>query len=149
MGERPLFGVGIKNWLSYTTSHYRVHLEAHSTWMQTGAETGIPGVLLLAGFFVCPLWLLLPYIRGVEELPDPELRVYAQMTFVAVIGYCATAQFVSLYTMEIAYYTCTVGLLVLKLAHLHKLELEELEYEQYADGRALDEDLSVPVASGV
>ena len=41
MAEKPLFGVGIKNWLSYTTSHYRVHLEAHSTWMQTGAETGI------------------------------------------------------------------------------------------------------------
>ena len=155
MAEKPVFGVGIKNWLSYTTSHYRVHLEAHSTWMQTGAETGIPGVLLLAGFFVCQLWFLLPYIRGLEELPDPELKTYAQMTFVAIIGYCITAQFVSLYTMEIAYYTCTVGLVVLKISYLHKLEIEAQEYQEYQefqDQRAdmvLEEDQSVPLTGGI
>ena len=148
MAEKPVFGVGIKNWLPYTTAHYRVHLEAHSTWMQAGAETGIPGLTFLVGFFVCQLWFLLPYIRGLENLPDPELNTYARMAFVAIIGYCTTAQFVSLYTMEMAYYTCTVGLIVLKIVHLHKLAMEEQELQDYTEDPTLEERQPVPMMGG-
>ena len=130
MSERPLFGVGARNWLTYTRARFGVHLEAHSTWMQMGVDTGIPGLIFQAGFFVGLLWYMLPYVRGMTTFLDPLLQTYGQMTFVAVVGYCVTAQFVSLYMLECAFYTCGVGMVVLKLAHLHQLAEEEKENQQ-------------------
>lgn len=122
MQDKPLMGVGVKNWLSYSRSHFGVHLEAHSTWMQTGADSGIPALLFQLGFFLVILKRLLPFARGTIEVADPQLKIYAQMVLVALVGYCITAQFVSLYTMEITYYTAAIGVIIIKLEHMYQLK---------------------------
>ncbi|MDO4584790.1 MAG: O-antigen ligase family protein [Planctomycetia bacterium] len=125
MQDKPLVGVGVKNWTTYSRTHFGVYLEAHSTWMQTGADSGIPALVLQLGFFLVILKRLLPYARGSIEVADPQLKIYAQMVIVALSGYCVTAQFVSLYTMEITYYTATLGLIIIKLEHMYQIKKKE------------------------
>lgn len=125
MKDKPLMGVGVKNWLTYSRSQFGIHLEAHSTWMQTGVDSGVPALVFQLGFFMVILARLFPYARGKIEVADPQLRIYAQMVFVALVGYCVTAQFVSLYTMEITYYTASVGLIIIKLEHMYQLKKRE------------------------
>lgn len=116
--QKPVTGIGIQNWASFSQAYFGVFLEAHNTWLQAAAETGIPGGLLLLGFVLVTMWRVLPLARGKIDLPDPGMRLYAQMVIAAMCGYCVSAWFVSLYFMEITYYVCLVGLCCLKLVHL-------------------------------
>lgn len=116
--QRPIMGIGIQNWAAFSRAHFGIFLEAHNTWLQSAAETGIPGGLLLLGFVLVTMWRVLPLARGKIDLPDPMMRMYAQMVIAAMSGYCVSAWFVSLYFMEIVYYTCLIGLCCLKLVHM-------------------------------
>ncbi|MDO4628894.1 MAG: O-antigen ligase family protein [Planctomycetia bacterium] len=130
MKERPVFGVGVKNWTSYSTNRFGLFLEAHSTWFQTAVDSGIPALLFLLGFFGFTIIRTLPYIFGGARAPDPMIDIYMQMVFVACVSYCLSAQFVSLYAMEGVFYTATIGLVGLKLTHLKKLEDDRRETEE-------------------
>lgn len=130
MKERPVFGVGISNWVNYTKSRFGLPIEAHSTWFQTAVDSGIPALLLLLGYFAFSALRMLPIMFGRLKLPDPRLQIYAQMVFVAVVSYGISAQFVSLYAMESVFYTIAIGMIILKLIWLQKLEDDKRETEE-------------------
>lgn len=130
MKERPLFGVGVKNWTSFSTGRFGIYLEAHSTWFQIAVDSGVPALLLVLGFFGFTMLRLLPYLWERSVLPDPKLRIYAQMTVVAVLAYGVSAQFVSLYAMESVFYTITVGMIVLKIIGLDQEARSQRETEE-------------------
>ncbi|MDO4550096.1 MAG: O-antigen ligase family protein [Planctomycetia bacterium] len=123
--EKPVMGVGIQNWARYARSRFGIFLEAHSTWLQAAAETGIIGGLLQASFIFACMWKVLAVAFAKIPLPDPSLRYYGQMVIAAMCGYVAAAQFVSLYYLEVVYYVCLVGLCCLKISFLYSEELEE------------------------
>ena len=74
MAERPLFGVGPDHWVLVVKSFdWDSRQEAHTLWLQTGAELGVPGLaalLLYYGLCAARLW---PIARGVQPVPDPWL----------------------------------------------------------------------------
>lgn len=127
MREKPVFGVGVTKWASYTQSRFGIFLEAHSTWFQAAVDSGIPALLFLLMFFFVSAIRMLPIIFHRIKVPDPILYHYARMVFVAVIAYGISAQFVSLYAMESVFYTITIGLIILKIIHLQALEEKEQE----------------------
>lgn len=130
MKERPVFGVGVKNWPSYSRNRFGLTLEAHSTWFQTAVDSGIPALLSLLGFFGFTILRMIPFIFGGARAPNSAIDTYMQMVFVACIAYCLSAQFVSLYALEGVFYTATVGLIGLKLTYLKKLEDDQRETEE-------------------
>ncbi len=130
MKEKPAFGVGVKNWTRYSTGRFGMFLEAHSTWFQTAVDSGIPALLFLMGFFGFTVLQTMPFIFGGARAPNPEINTYMQMVFVASVAYCASAQFVSLYSLEGVFYTVTIGLIGLKLTFLKKLEDDQRETEE-------------------
>jgi O-antigen ligase len=112
----PVFGIGPANWRSVATQFgWAEGKSAHSVWMETAAEVGIPGVLALFSFFALAALRLWPLARA--RLDDSNRnRVGAAMAVVlAVAGFASSGQFVSLAGLEIPYYIVMIGAAVLKI----------------------------------
>ncbi|MDO4568964.1 MAG: O-antigen ligase family protein [Planctomycetia bacterium] len=141
--QKPVFGIGITNWTNYYKQSSGIYLEAHSTWLQTCVECGIPALLAQLIFFLGLLRKMHQVLCKKLQHPDPRINIYAQMVFVAIAGYGVSAQFVSLYGLEIIYYTGALGMIILKLIHLHQIEEEEkerLRMDALAHGWESEED---------
>ncbi len=89
--------------------------EAHSLWMQTGAELGIPGLLSLLSFYVICILRVWPYTRENRPVADPWYRHSARMVIASLSGFLISAQFVSLEGLEVPYYVVLLGAGALKL----------------------------------
>src|SRR5262249_10333644 len=51
MQEHPAFGLGPDNWPVFAHKYgFTAGKEAHTLWLQVGAEMGVPGLAFLAGF---------------------------------------------------------------------------------------------------
>jgi probable O-glycosylation ligase (exosortase A-associated) len=116
MAARPLLGLG--------PHHFPVHAhefglaagkEAHSLWLQIGAELGIPGLLFLVCFYSCCALRLWPYAREKRSVDDPWFTDTARMVVAALAGFTVSAQFVSLPGLETPYYIVLLGAGALKL----------------------------------
>jgi probable O-glycosylation ligase (exosortase A-associated) len=116
MGERPLLGLGPHQ---FPVNAHEFGLtrgkEAHSLWLQIGAELGVPGLAFLATFYglcVCRLW---PWLRAKGAPVDPWFTDTARMVVAALMGFAVSAQFVSLPGLETPYYVVLLGAGALKL----------------------------------
>ncbi len=89
--------------------------EAHSLWMQTGAEMGFTGLGLLLGFFLLMIVRMWVLTWKQAELADPWHGVVARMVITSLVGYVVAAQFVSLESLEMPYFVALLGAGVLKL----------------------------------
>lgn len=120
MSHQPVFGVGPDHWpLVVERYGWPPGKEAHTLWLQIGAELGLPGIAFLASFYVYCLWRLWPMRRsGVyeESLVGP-----ARMVIASLVGFMVSAQFVSLEGLELPYYVGLLGVGVLKLADANEL----------------------------
>jgi O-antigen ligase len=117
MVKQPLLGVGPDHWPLVAASYgWPAGKEAHSLWLQLGAELGIPGLLLLLLFYGSCMGKLWPLTRERTEVPDPWLRHAARMVIASIVGFAAAAQFVSLKGLEVPFYVALVGAGALKLA---------------------------------
>ncbi|MBR0239002.1 MAG: O-antigen ligase family protein [Thermoguttaceae bacterium] len=114
MRDNPVFGIGLRQWLPYTRTKHGMQIEAHSMWMQASAEQGIPGILSLLGAFGLTILNLIRISKERTPTSDPYLHIAAQMAICALIGFCIGAQFVSVFALEISYYTIMIGCIVLK-----------------------------------
>ncbi len=65
-------------------------------------------------------------------MPDPWLRDGARMVMTSVLGFAVAAQFISLWALEMPYYTVLIGATVLKLADTLKAEATSPEPAQPA-----------------
>jgi probable O-glycosylation ligase (exosortase A-associated) len=115
MQKQPL-GIGPDHWplvaheYGFTTGKH-----AHSLWLQLGAELGFPGLFCLLFFYGLCIARLWPYTRKTSAA-SPWYRSVACMVIASLIGFMFTAQFVTLYGLELPYYVTLVGAGALRLA---------------------------------
>jgi O-antigen ligase len=131
MIANPVFGLGPHHFPLYAEEVGLTRgKEAHSLWLQIGAELGFPGLLFLVTFYaVC--WLRLwPYARRPEPGTDPWLTDTARMVIASVTGFAVSAQFVSLPGLETPYYVVLLGGGALKMLpdRQHHAAANHVEY---------------------
>jgi probable O-glycosylation ligase (exosortase A-associated) len=113
--RNPLFGVGARNWpLVAPTYGWPLGKEAHSTWMQTAAETGFPGVFLLLTLFAVPAVKLWPIAHRLPGDDNRDLVMGGRAVVMSMAGFIVAGQFVTLSGLEIPYYMAMVGVMILK-----------------------------------
>ncbi len=116
MLKHPIVGVGPDHWgLVVVDYGWTPNKEAHSLWMQTGAELGFPGILSLLSFYGLCLVRLWPMAREASIVSDPWMRYLARMVIPSIVGFVISAQFVTLEGLEPPYYIVLLGAGTLKL----------------------------------
>jgi O-antigen ligase len=115
MASSPLVGIGphhfplIAKQLGHTEGK-----EAHSTWLQTGAELGIPGLSFLLMFYFSVVRRSWQTARAFG-LVDPEISDLCRMVIAALIGFLVAAQFVTVFGVELPFYVALLGAGAIKL----------------------------------
>jgi len=119
MRRYPLLGCGPNQWRNIAPEYgHAKGKEAHTLWLQTGAELGIPGMAFLVSFYGLCIWRLWGLTRPYARPPDPWLTDGGRMVVAALAGFAVSAQFVSLEGLEIPYYVTLFGAGVLKVNSL-------------------------------
>lgn len=125
--ENPLFGLGLGNFAIRSGSEYGAQdwKGTHNTYLQVGAESGIPAMIL----FFCLLFgavgnmrKIIKYPRGGEE--GEELRHMARATLVSLYSFMLSAVFAHLAYDFYLYYLIGVGV-SLQAIHRRMLSQEE------------------------
>jgi probable O-glycosylation ligase (exosortase A-associated) len=119
MARNPVFGIGSNHFSLTAKEHgYSEGKEAHSLWLQVGAETGVVGLFFLVGFYGVCVVRLWPLTRERCAVADPWFRDSARMVIASLAGFAVSAQFVSLAGLEAPYYVVLLGAGALKLGSL-------------------------------
>jgi probable O-glycosylation ligase (exosortase A-associated) len=119
IAAEPVFGVGPDHFpLIVERYGWTRGKEAHTLWLQTAAELGVPGAMFLVLFYALTVVRLWPLTREGSSLPDPWLRTTARMVIASLIGFAVAAQFVSLKMLDLPYFVALLGAGALKLASL-------------------------------
>ena len=109
--QHPLLGVGPGNFQAYAAElGWSEGKQAHSTWMQTMAENGFPGVAVLLLFFLLPIAKLWRFARAKMNDANRYQVAVATGVIMCVVGFIVTGQFVSLGGLEIPYYAVMIGI---------------------------------------
>jgi putative inorganic carbon (hco3(-)) transporter len=109
----PVFGVGPWHWPRIASEFgWPAGKQAHSFWLQVGAESGVAALLLLLGFYSLMLYHALWLAR---RFRGTVYEVYGMYAFSGLVGFMVSAQFVSLEGLETPYYLVLVGAAALKL----------------------------------
>ena len=66
--------------------------EAHSLWVQTATETGLPGIVMYAGLYLVCIWQCLRLLRRIPERAPPWFGDSCRMTTAALCGFGIAAQ---------------------------------------------------------
>ena len=116
MAQEPVTGIGPGNFLKLS-HHYGWprNKDGHTTWLQVGAENGIPGMFLLLGFYLLTIKQCWRLSRPSSAAP-PELADIGRMTIASLVGFMVSAQFVTAYGLELPYYVVLTGAIGIKLA---------------------------------
>jgi hypothetical protein len=83
-------------------------------WIETAAEEGIPGALLLLAFFCMAIVKLWPIAR---QRPTDENRyeiAVASGVILSIVGFIVSGQFVSAPGLEVPYYVTMLGIPLLR-----------------------------------
>lgn len=120
MKENPVFGVGPDNWGDQARDRFGWpgRKEAHSLWMQTGAELGFPGLAMLLGFYGFCGARIWKYMKQRAVVADPAVRHYARMVVAGLAGFLIAASFVTVERLEMPYYLVMLGAATLRLQSL-------------------------------
>ncbi|HEY3219882.1 MAG TPA: O-antigen ligase family protein [Gemmatimonadales bacterium] len=116
LAQRPVFGVGVSNFqvAEGTISPLAKRQERglavywtapHNTFIQAGAELGVPGLLLFIGLFVTAFASLRRVARYARSLSPParDLSRLAQTLMAALVGFVVGAFFLSLAYTDMLY----------------------------------------------
>jgi len=115
MYKQPVLGVGPNHWPIRAGAYGHPGVEAHSLWLQTGAELGFPGLIFLLCFYGFCMIRLWPLTRKKTPVADPWLRDVARMVIASLVGFGVAGQFVSISGLELPYYIVLFGAGALKL----------------------------------
>lgn len=106
MAANPLVGIGPRHFpLIASQLGFTEGKSAHSLWLQTGAEIGVPGLAFLLALYVSALLAGLRLSRS----GDPRSASLGLYVFSGLAGFMVSAQFVSLDGLELPYYIVLVG----------------------------------------
>jgi O-antigen ligase len=115
MSHHPL-GIGPHHWPLVAHEYgFTPGKEAHTLWLQVGAELGFPGLISLVMFYGLCVARLWPLVRRSQAIRDPWFSYFASMVIASLVGFAVSAQFVSLVGLEQPYYVALIGAGVLKL----------------------------------
>ena len=115
--KNPVFGVGPDHMpLRMEQYGFKKGKEAHTMWLQIGAELGLPGMFLLMSYYGLCIVRLWPIALGKTAVCDPWLAYLARAVIASLCGFAVSAQFVSLKFLEPPYYIAMVGAGVLMLS---------------------------------
>jgi O-antigen ligase len=117
MRRYPFFGVGPDHFpLIAEEFGWPNGKEAHSLWLQAGAETGVPGMLLLVLFYGIAIKRVLPLARSTGTSEEERwTRHAACMVVTALAGFAVSAQFVTLDGLETPLYVVAIAIGTLRL----------------------------------
>jgi O-antigen ligase len=146
MAAEPLLGVGPQNWIVVAERFgWPRGKQAHSVWMQTGAETGVPGVAFLLSFYLLGVFKLWRVVRRRPPGRLPPRHAYALGLALAVTGYVTSAQFVSLMGLEMPFYLIMLGVVLLKQ---NPLDVAQETGEKAPFNQTKGDQPSRPIAGG-
>jgi probable O-glycosylation ligase (exosortase A-associated) len=94
---------------------FRRGKQAHSLWMQLGADLGFPGLFLILLFYLTCIRRLWPLARNRRPELDPSFGHLARIVISSLTGFIISAQFVSVTAVELPYYLALIGAGILKL----------------------------------
>ncbi len=125
MLKSPLVGLG--------PDHFTVHAhefgltpgkEAHTLWLQIGAEVGIVGLAFLLAYYLMTIQGLRKFLKQNRRVhyDDPFIMHVPRMVITSLVGFMVAAQFVSLEGLEIPYYVALLGAAAIKLNSLQVFE---------------------------
>ena len=97
-------------------------LEAHSLWIKTATETGLPGILMLAGFYLAAIWRCWMMLIRIPDRAPPWFADGCRLTIASLCSFGVAAQFLSLELLEAPYYVALFGAATLSV--YGKMELE-------------------------
>lgn len=112
--ENPFLGVGANHWPLRSQQMGLPRMHAHSLWLETAAETGIPGLLLLSGFYGLTMFRLWNLVRQCPRL-DEWSQNLARGVIAALAGFVVSVSFISVVWLEIPYYTVLLGAALLRV----------------------------------
>ena len=111
----PVFGVGPANWRVIASSYgWPEGKSAHSVWMETAAEVGVPGVMALMSFFGLAMIRLWPIARARQTEANRNEIALATGVILSIVGFSVAGQFVSVPGLEVPYYVAMLGAAMLK-----------------------------------
>jgi probable O-glycosylation ligase (exosortase A-associated) len=111
----PILGVGPTNWRNIAASYgWPEGKSAHSVWLETAAEMGVPGFLFLFAFFGIALRRLWPVARAKLDDDNRDQVILASGVVLGIAGFMAAGQFVSVQGLELPYYMVMLGAAMLK-----------------------------------
>ncbi|MFN9717226.1 MAG: O-antigen ligase family protein [Planctomycetota bacterium] len=106
----PIMGCGPDHWPLHAHEFgWPAGKEAHSLWVQTTVELGIPGIMMFMGFYLVTIWRSWLFLQQVRHTDDLWFTDAARMTIASLVGFMVAAQFVSLEALEIPYYVALLG----------------------------------------
>jgi O-antigen ligase len=115
ISDYPAFGVGPANWQLTAASYgWSEGKSAHSVWMETAAETGIPGALTLMLFFGVAVIKLWPIARARQTEANRYEVALASGVILSIVGFAVAGQFVSVPGLEVPYYATMLAVGMLK-----------------------------------
>jgi O-antigen ligase len=122
MLKHPWFGLGVAHWPLVAESYgWTKGKAAHSTWFQTGAELGVPGLLFLLAFYALTLLAMFRIARNKGPGDDPLPAMLARMVIASLAGFIASASFVTVDGYELPYYVGLIGACTIKLWHTDEM----------------------------
>jgi O-antigen ligase len=128
MLQNPATGVGPGGWYYEAAKFgWPAGKQVHSTWLQNGAEGGLFGFVIYILFYL----LCVAQMTRIAWAPTPEERLRpflvtaARTVSASLMGYIVAAQFVTAWPVEMSYYLCLIGALVLKLRTITPPEITE------------------------
>ncbi|MBI3408461.1 MAG: O-antigen ligase family protein [Planctomycetes bacterium] len=136
MLKHPVFGVGPSHWPLIAPRYgWSLGKEAHTLWLQVGAELGFTGLILLLTFYLLCAVRLWPLTRPQVAVSDPFLRDLARMVIASLIGFMVAAQFVTIVGLEVPYYITLLGAGALKLTSTSAAVLANVPARRFVLGQ--------------
>lgn len=109
MAEYPVTGVGAGNFQLVSHNYgWPQRKDGHTTWLQVGAENGVPGMCFLLGFYLLTIKESWRMTRRWSAVPS-EFADIGRMTIASLVGFMISAQFVTSYGRELPYYVVLIG----------------------------------------
>jgi O-antigen ligase/polysaccharide polymerase Wzy-like membrane protein len=114
--EQPILGVGPYNWpIIAERFGWPPGKEGHSLWVQTAAENGLPAVTFMLLFYFLTIAKLWPIARRRRKDIDESTAMIATGIILSIVGFCVSANFVSLRGLEPPIYITMSAVILLKL----------------------------------
>lgn len=106
----PIFGCGPDHWPLHAEEFgWEKNKEAHSLWVQTATETGLPGIAMFAGFYLLCIARCAVMLFRLPSHAPTWFGDSCRMAIAALVGFGVSAQFVSLEALEVPYYVALLG----------------------------------------